>query len=57
MAQVGAASYTPRRLLPPNRRIARLHSGLAVEYFDYAPSLADHLRSAALVISHAGALA
>ena len=25
-----------------------------MEYFDFAPSLADHLRCAALVISHAG---
>lgn len=52
--QIGRAEYTPRRLLPPNSRAARLHSGLSVEYFDFAPSLADHLRSAALVISHAG---
>ena len=48
------AEYTPRRLLPPNSRCARLHSGLWVEYFDFAPSLAEHLRGAALVISHAG---
>ncbi|EFN58332.1 hypothetical protein CHLNCDRAFT_34478 [Chlorella variabilis] len=27
---------------------------LVVEYFDFAPSLAEHLRAAALVISHAG---
>lgn len=53
--QIGRADYTPRRLLPPNSRAARLHSGLSVEYFDFAPSLADHLRAAALVISHAGA--
>lgn len=48
------AEYRPRRLLPPNRRTGRLHNGLAVEYFDFAPSLAEHLRSAALVVSHAG---
>lgn len=48
------AEYIPRRLLPPNSRSTRLHNGLAVEYFDFAPSLADHLRGAALVISHAG---
>lgn len=52
--QIGRADYTPRRLLPPNSRAARLHSGLAVEYFDFAPSLAEHLGTAALVISHAG---
>lgn len=52
--QIGRAEYTPRRLLPPNRRAARLHNGLSVEYFDFAPSLSDHLRGAALVISHAG---
>lgn len=48
------AEYRPRRLLPPNRRTGRLHNGLAVEYFDFAPSLAEHLRGAALVVSHAG---
>lgn len=48
------AEYVPRRLLPPNQRAARLHSGLSVEYFDFAPSLGDHLRGADLVISHAG---
>jgi beta-1,4-N-acetylglucosaminyltransferase len=52
--QIGRAQYTPRQLLPPNQRSARLHSGLAVEYFDFAPSLAEHLGGAALVISHAG---
>lgn len=52
--QVGASGYTPHRLFPPNSRVGRTHAGLAVEYFDYAPSLADHLASAALVISHAG---
>ncbi|KAL4427919.1 hypothetical protein ABPG75_002008 [Micractinium tetrahymenae] len=52
--QIGSAEYIPRRLLPPNSRSTRLHNGLAVEYFDFAPSLADHLRAAALVISHAG---
>ena len=49
------ADYRPRRLLPPNRRTGRLHNGLAVEYFEFAPSLAEHLRGAALVVSHAGA--
>lgn len=28
--------------------------GLSVEYFDFAPSLAQHMESAALIISHAG---
>jgi beta-1,4-N-acetylglucosaminyltransferase len=27
---------------------------LAVDYFTFSPSIADHLRSASLVISHAG---
>lgn len=49
-----SAEYTPRRLLPPNRRAARLHSGLYVEYFQFVPSLGEHLAAAALVISHAG---
>ena len=52
--QVGAAGYLPRRLFPPNSRTAQLHNGLAVEYFDFAPSLAPYMESAALIISHAG---
>lgn len=54
LPQVGAAEYTPRRLFPPNSRTAQLHNGLAVEFFDFAPSLAAHMEAAALVISHAG---
>ncbi len=52
--QVGNAEYVPHRLFPPNSRTAQLHNGLSVEYFDYAPSLAPYMESAALVISHAG---
>jgi beta-1,4-N-acetylglucosaminyltransferase len=52
--QIGNAGYKPHRLFPPNSRTGHLHNGLAVEYFDYAPSLATHLGGAALVISHAG---
>eukprot|EP00887_Chlorella_sp_A99_P002579 scaffold6.g2579.t1 len=56
---VGKAEYKPHRLFPPNSRVAQLHSGLqarwsSVEYFDFAPSLAEHMEGAALVISHAG---
>ena len=29
---------------------------LAVDYFTFSPSIADHLRSASLIISHAGKL-
>jgi hypothetical protein len=32
------------------------HGSLAVDYFTFSPSIADHLRSASLVISHAGKL-
>ncbi len=52
--QVGKAEYVPHRLFPPNSRTAKLHNGLEVEYFDFAPSLAPYMESAALVISHAG---
>lgn len=52
--QVGSAGYLPHRLFPPNSRTAQLHSGLSVEWFDFAPSLAPHLEAADLVVSHAG---
>jgi beta-1,4-N-acetylglucosaminyltransferase len=42
--------------VPAGAASARLPAGLAVEYFDFAPSLAEHVAGADLVISHAGVL-
>jgi beta-1,4-N-acetylglucosaminyltransferase len=53
VVQAGA-SPPPRRLVPSGAA-ATLPSGLRVEWFDYAPSLAPHLAAADLVVSHAGA--
>ncbi|GBF94213.1 UDP-N-acetylglucosamine transferase subunit [Raphidocelis subcapitata] len=52
--QKGAGEYAPRVLLPDGASAATLDSGLKVECFDFAPSLAAHVADAALVISHAG---
>ncbi len=52
--QVGNGDYKPCRLLPAGASSARLPSGLAVECFDYRPSLAALMARAALIISHAG---
>ena len=52
--QVGAAEYVPRHILQPDQERARLANGLMVERFDYRPSLAALMASAALIISHAG---
>jgi beta-1,4-N-acetylglucosaminyltransferase len=53
--QAGAGLYRPHRLFPPNARAARLRSGLRVEWFDFAPSLAAHMAAAELVVTHSGA--
>ena len=50
--------YAPHRLLGPGVSAGVVKVGkkqLAVEFFSYAPSLADRMASANLVISHAGA--
>ncbi|KAI8470239.1 MAG: glycosyl transferase [Monoraphidium minutum] len=51
--QKGAGSYAPQLLLPPGAASGAF-GGLEVECFDFAPSLAQHVADAALVISHAG---
>ncbi|XP_061970987.1 uncharacterized protein LOC133693722 [Populus nigra] len=45
--QMGRGSYTPAKSEGKD-------GSLAVDYFTFSPSIADHLRSASLVISHAG---
>ncbi|XP_011023553.1 PREDICTED: UDP-N-acetylglucosamine transferase subunit ALG13 homolog [Populus euphratica] len=45
--QMGRGSYTPTKCDGE-------HGSLAVDYSTFSPSIADHLRSASPVISHAG---
>ena len=51
--QIGAGSYLPRNLVPEGIE-AQLPNGLRVRFFTFAPDLANHMRSADLIISHAG---
>jgi len=54
---VGAGAYRPQRLLPPDApgRAGMAAGGLRVSWFEFAPSLAERIGAADLVISHAGA--
>ncbi|WIA10315.1 hypothetical protein OEZ86_000456 [Tetradesmus obliquus] len=52
--QKGAGEYVPCKLLPAGATSAEHASGLKVQYFDFSPSLAEYISSAALIISHAG---
>lgn len=52
--QKGAGEYIPQRLCPGGASSVKLDNGLTVSYFDFTPSLANHIREAALVVSHAG---
>ncbi len=45
--QVGGGRYKPRVLVPPGKSAAMLQGGLAVEHFDYAPALAEHIAGCA----------
>ncbi|PON56551.1 Glycosyl transferase [Trema orientale] len=47
LIQMGRGSYVPSKSGGGN-------ASLAVDYFTFSSSIADHLRSASLVISHAG---
>jgi beta-1,4-N-acetylglucosaminyltransferase len=52
--QMGAAQYTPSVLFPDDKASGTLPNGLHVSYFQFAPSLADYMQQADLIISHAG---
>eukprot|EP00884_Botryococcus_braunii_P019235 jgi/Botrbrau1/5996/Bobra.104_1s0026.1 len=52
--QVGAGAYRPHCLLPLGSTQGCAPNGLEVEYFEFAPSLRDHMEAASLIISHAG---
>ncbi|KAJ0099919.1 hypothetical protein Patl1_22130 [Pistacia atlantica] len=49
--QMGQGTYVPAKSLKKGE-----DGSLAVDYFTFSSSIADHLRSASLVISHAGKL-
>ncbi|PNW74114.1 hypothetical protein CHLRE_13g585850v5 [Chlamydomonas reinhardtii] len=51
--QKGNGSYCPSVIVPKGQTKGTTE-GVDVEYFDYSPSLAAYITSAALVISHAG---
>mmetsp|Transcript_28523 Transcript_28523/g.62781 ORF Transcript_28523/g.62781 Transcript_28523/m.62781 type:complete len:185 (-) Transcript_28523:1017-1571(-) len=55
VVQRGAGAYVPSVLVEAGKSTAKLPNGLNVEFFDYAPTLAEHISSASLIISHAGA--
>jgi UDP-N-acetylglucosamine transferase subunit ALG13 len=54
VVQKGAGAYVPHVIVPAGGCSSKLPSGLSVEVFDFSPSLATYISSAALVISHAG---
>ncbi|GIL51385.1 hypothetical protein Vafri_7382 [Volvox africanus] len=51
--QKGNGTYCPGVIVPKGQTKATTE-GVEVEYFEYSPSLASYISSAALVISHAG---
>lgn len=52
--QVGRGQYKPHNLFEDGSCKTRYQDILDVEWFEFAPSLEEHMASAALVVSHAG---
>ncbi|KAL3156241.1 hypothetical protein ABBQ32_012517 [Trebouxia sp. C0010 RCD-2024] len=52
--QKGAGKHQVQTLVPAGSQHNQLSNGLQVEVFDFAPSLADYMQAADLIISHAG---
>ena len=52
--QKGAGRYQLQTLVPLGSQHHQLCNGLQIEVFEFAPSLADHMKAADLIISHAG---
>ena len=52
--QKGAGAYQVQTLLPAQAQSHQLSNGLQVQVFEFAPSLADYMKTADLIISHAG---
>ena len=54
IVQKGAGSYQLSTLVPVGESQQQLSNGLHVRVFEFAPSLADYMQQADLIISHAG---
>lgn len=54
LVQKGAGSYQLSNILPLEQAQQQLSIGLQVQVFDFAPSLAEYMQQADLIISHAG---
>lgn len=52
--QKGAGKHHIQTLIPLGSQHHQLSNGLHVEVFEFAPSLADYMQAADLIISHAG---
>ncbi len=52
--QKGAGNYQVQMLVPAGSRSHQLSNGLQVQVFEFAPSIADYMKAADLIISHAG---
>ncbi|KAL3152711.1 hypothetical protein ABBQ38_012302 [Trebouxia sp. C0009 RCD-2024] len=52
--QKGAGKHQVQTLVPVGSQHHQLSNGLQVEVFDFAPSLAEYMQAADLIISHAG---
>ncbi|DBA82262.1 TPA: hypothetical protein ACH3X2_000532 [Trebouxia sp. C0005] len=52
--QKGAGRYQVQTLVPLGRQHHQHSNGLQVQVFEFAPSLADYMKQADLIISHAG---
>ena len=52
--QKGAGKHQVQTLVPRGSQHHQLSNGLQVQVFDFAPSLAEHMQAADLIISHAG---
>lgn len=52
--QKGAGKHQVQTLLPVGSQHHQLSNGLQVQVFEFAPSLAEYMQAADLIISHAG---
>lgn len=52
--QKGAGKHQVQTLVPIGSQHHQLSNGLQVQVFEFAPSLADYMQAADLIISHAG---
>lgn len=52
--QIGTGTYQVQTLVPLGSQHHQLGNGLQVQVFEFAPSLAEYMQAADLIISHAG---